>query len=216
MRILFGEFALDRGTRQLLRANEEVRLTPKAFALLDLLVGRRPRAVTRAQVRDTVWPRTSVADSNLTSLLTELRSALGDDARQPRFVRTVRGFGYSFCGAATEAQEASGRRSRVTHLRLVYQDREIALRPGENVLGRDDDAVAWLDSPTVSRRHARILVSDGMATLEDLGSRNGTYLRGERIHALASLVDGDEIRIGRVFITFRSFPKATSTKREQE
>ncbi len=101
-------------------------------------------------------------------------------------------------------------------MRLVYQDREIALRPGENVLGRDDDAVAWLDSPTVSRRHARILVSDGMATLEDLGSRNGTYLRGERIHAPASLVDGDEIRIGRVFITFRSFPKATSTKREQE
>jgi len=212
VRIQFGEFALDRGTRQLFRANVEVHLGPKAFDLLDLLVTRRPRAVTKAQVRDTLWPRTSVADSNLTSLLTELRSALGDDASHPRFVRTVRGFGYSFCGAA--AEEAGGHGSPKVHLRLVYQGREVPLRPGENVLGRCDEAVAWIESPSVSRRHARILVSGETATLEDLGSRNGTYLSGERIAAPSLLADGDEIRVGRAFMTFRSFPAAGSTEPE--
>jgi DNA-binding winged helix-turn-helix (wHTH) protein len=217
VRILFGEFALDRESRQLFRGNEEVHLGPKAFDLLVLLVIHQPRAVTKAHVRDTLWPRTYVAESNLSSLLNELRSALGDDARRPRFIRTVRGFGYSFCGAATNAGEpARGHGSRKAHLRLVYEGREVALRAGENVLGRCDDAVAWLNLPSVSRRHARILVSGETATLEDLGSRNGTYLRGEKIAAPSPLADGDEIRVGRVFMTFRSFPVAASTKPEAE
>jgi len=216
MRILFGEFALDRGSRQLLRGNEEVHLGPKALDFLDLLLSQRPRAVPKSRVRDTLWPRTHVAESNLTSLLTELRSALGDDARHPRFVRTVRGFGYSFCGEATDAAEAAGHASRRVHLRLVYQGREIPLRPGENVLGRCDDAVTWIDSPSVSRRHARILVAGDTATLEDLGSRNGTYLRGGKIATPSPLTDGDEIRVGRAFMTFRSFPAASSTESEDQ
>jgi DNA-binding winged helix-turn-helix (wHTH) protein len=215
VRILFGEFAFDRDRRQLLRGGEEVRIGPKAFELLDLLLARRPRAVAKAHVRDALWPRTNVADSNLTSLLTELRSALADDARRPRFVRTVRSFGYAFCGSATEAVEETGRRvSPRAHLRLVHQGREVPLRPGENVLGRCDEAVAWMDSPSVSRRHARIVVSGHEATLEDLGSRNGTYLRGRKIDAPAALADGDEIRIGRAFLTFRSIPDAASTEQD--
>ena len=156
-----------------------------------------------------------VAESSLTSLLAELRGALGDDARHPRFMCTVRGFGYSFCSPTTDAGRPCRTAGQGKATSSLLSGPEVALRPGENVLGRDDDVVAWLDSPTVSRRHARILVSDGRATLEDLGSRNGTYLRGERIPAPALLVDSDEIRIGRVFLTFRSFPVATSTKSEE-
>jgi DNA-binding winged helix-turn-helix (wHTH) protein len=213
VRILFGDFGLDRGSRRLLRGNEEVHLGPKAFDFLDLLLRERPRAISKAQLRDALWPRTFVAESNLTSLLAELRSALADDARHPRFIRTVRGFGYCFCGDATDATEGT-EGARRAHLRLIYQGREVALRSGENILGRCDDAVAWIDSPAVSRRHARILVSGGSATLEDLGSRNGTYLRGEKIAAPSPLADGDEIRVGRALITFRSFPTATSTETE--
>jgi DNA-binding winged helix-turn-helix (wHTH) protein len=217
VRILFGEFALDQGSRQLFRGASEVHLGPKAFDLLVLLLSHRPRAVAKSRVRDALWPRTHVADSNLTSLLTELRSALGDDARHPRYVRTVRSFGYSFCGTATDAAEgARSHRPRSTHPRLVYQGREVALRPGENVLGRCDDAVAWIESPSVSRRHARIVVSGETATLEDLGSRNGTYLGGKKIGGPSALADGDEIRVGRAFMTFRSFPTATSTEPEAE
>jgi DNA-binding winged helix-turn-helix (wHTH) protein len=214
VRILFDEFALDRESRQLLRGGEEVHLGPKAFDLLDLLVARRPRAVTKAWIRDALWPRTSVADSNLTGLLNELRNALGDDASHPRLVRTVRGFGYAFCGTATEAMEPGSGRSPTAHLRLVYQGREVPLRPGENVLGRCDEAVAWIESPSVSRRHARILVTGQGATLEDLGSRNGTYLGGQKIAAPSPLADGDEIQVGRAFLTFRSFPAAATTEPE--
>ena len=146
VRILLVNSRSTRGRGSCLARNEEVHLGPKAFDLLDLLFLRqRPRAVTKAHVRDALWPRTRIKELNLTSLLTELRSALGDDARHPRFVYRVRGFGYSFCGAATDASEAaSSRRSRETHLRLVYQDREVALRPlVRTSLARDDDAVAW-------------------------------------------------------------------------
>jgi pSer/pThr/pTyr-binding forkhead associated (FHA) protein len=88
--------------------------------------------------------------------------------------------------------------------RLVFADREVALGPGENLLGRVDDGVAWIESPTVSRRHARILVEGGRATLEDLGSKNGTFVRGERISAPTPLIHGDVIRLGRVSMTLHA------------
>ena len=215
--MLFGDFALDLESRQLHRAGEEVRLGPKAFDLLALLASQRPRALSKTHVRDALWPRTSVAESNLTSLVAELRDALDEDAKCPRFIRTVHGFGYAFCGAVRDAPEQTrGRGAEERHIRLLVQDREITLGEGENVLGRSDDAVVWIDSSTVSRRHARILVGGGIATLEDLDSRNGTYLRGERIRAPARLADGDEIRIGGVFLVFRSFSSAESTDAESE
>jgi pSer/pThr/pTyr-binding forkhead associated (FHA) protein len=85
------------------------------------------------------------------------------------------------------------------------------LREGEHLLGRDADVSVWLESPTVSRHHARICVSGGGATIEDLGSKNGTYLHGERISAAASLVDGDEIRLGSIPVTIRLLKAAGST-----
>jgi DNA-binding winged helix-turn-helix (wHTH) protein len=212
--MLFGEFALDLESRQLHRAGEEVRLGPKAFDLLALLASQPTRALSKTHVRDTLWPWTAVAESNLTSLVAELRHALADDAKCPRFIRTVHGFGYAFCGVVRSAPgHTRDRDSEQRHLRLLVQDRETTLREGENILGRSDEAVVWIDSSTVSRRHARILVGGSKATLEDLGSRNGTYLRGERIGAPEPLADGDEIRIGGVFLVFRSFA-AESTDAE--
>jgi pSer/pThr/pTyr-binding forkhead associated (FHA) protein len=117
-------------------------------------------------------------------------------------VRTVHGFGYAF------APLASGE----WRLRLSHQGREIALREGENLLGRARDVAAGIDSPGVSRHHARIVVSEGRATLEDLGSLNGTYLRGLRIHAPSPLLDGDEVRLGRVSLTFRSCLREATTR----
>lgn len=210
--MLFGDFALDLESRQLHRAGQEVRVGPKAFDLLALLAAQRPRALSKAHIRDALWPRTAVAESNLTSLMAELRNALDDDARSPRFIRTVHGFGYAFCGDVRDAREQTRSLGSEKRFRLLARHREITLREGENLLGRSDEAVAWIDSSTVSRRHARILVGGGRATLEDLGSRNGTYLDGERIRAPAPLSDGGEIRIGGVVLVFRSFSSAKSTE----
>ena len=217
--ITFGEFELDSAARLLLKGGEPVHLGPKAFDLLDLLLRHRPQAVSKAQIRDRIWPQTFVSESNLTTLVAELRTALDDPPRRPHLVRTVYGFGYAFCGEASEATSSKARLrtprpSAGMRFRLYVEDREITLHEGENVLGRADDAVVWIDSAQASRRHARIIVSAGEAVLEDLGSKNGTYLRSQRMRSSLALADGDEIRIGRVLMTFRIFRGLKSTETE--
>ena len=102
MAFCFGNFELDQERRQLLRTGEPVPLEPKAYELLSLLLERRPRALSRAQIRDVVWAGTYVSESTLGVVVNAIRQALGDDAREPRFIRTVHGFGYAFCGEARE------------------------------------------------------------------------------------------------------------------
>lgn len=212
VRLHFGEFDLDSESRQVISAGREIVLSPKAFNLLELLLVRRPRALSRAQIRDHLWPGTFVSESNLNTLITQIRAALGDDPKVPVFVRTVHGFGYAFSGSATVVDPVgrSEAPKSAARFRLFCQDRESALSEGENILGRTDEATIWIDAPTVSRRHARIVLRDGQATLEDLESHNGTWLRGERIDSVRVLVDGDEIRLGRVPATYRAL-RADST-----
>ena len=107
MSVRFGDFELDQERRQLLRSGEPVPLEPKAYELLKLLLERRPRALSKAQIRDVVWPGVFVTDTALGVAVNAIRQALGDDARQPRFIRTVHGFGYAFCGEACEHEDTA-------------------------------------------------------------------------------------------------------------
>jgi DNA-binding winged helix-turn-helix (wHTH) protein len=217
VRVRFGDFVLDTGSRQLLRTGGEVHLEPKALDLLELLLTHRPNALDKSRIRDHLWPRTSVSDSSVTTLVAELRDKLGDDARHPRYVRTAYGFGYAFCGdARVEGARSDPPGGRVTRFRLFGNQGEIPLTDGENVLGRDEDAAARVDSPLSSRRHARIVVAEGRATLEDLGSKNGTRLNGVRLRSPAVLADRDQVGIGDVVLTFRVLPGAAPTKTEAE
>jgi DNA-binding winged helix-turn-helix (wHTH) protein len=213
MRLEFGEFTLDRGARQLLRGGRPLHLEPKAFELLALLLERRPEAVAKPEIRDRLWPDTFVSESNLTGLVAQVRDALGDDPRQPRYIRTVHGFGYAF---ADERDSVEGRRPARGAPRVVWERRIIPLAPGENVLGRDEDVAVRIDSPGVSRRHARIVVEKGGARLEDLGSKNGTYWREEKLEGPRELADGDTFRLGRLLLVFRDAAVAGSTKTEIE
>lgn len=201
VRVAFGEFVLDRGTRQLLRAGEVRPLGPKALELLELLLRHRPNLVSRERIHDALWPGTHVTESTLNTVVVELRAALGEDPRNPRFLRTVHGAGYSFCADAREAGPLARSPLHTTTFRLRFEDREVALRPGENLLGRVEEGVAWIEAPTVSRRHARILVEHDRVVIEDLASKNGTFVRGERITAPVPLAAGDVIRLGRVQMT---------------
>jgi len=209
MHIRFDKCTMDTGSRELLRDGQPVHVRSKAFRLLELLVEHRPNALSKDQLQDLLWPGVYVSESNLTTLVTELRQAIGDDSRAPRFIRTVYGFGYSFCGAidtvATVKTPGPGR------YRLWWCEKEIVLANGENILGRGPESVAWIDRDTVSRRHARIVVDGDAVTLEDLGSKNGTRLRGRRLEATAALADGDEIRLGSVSLTFRILDGGSST-----
>ena len=77
------------------------------------------------------------------------------------------------------------------------------MQEGENIIGRDPTAAVRADLPSVSRRHARIVVSPEGATLEDLGSKNGTLLRSAPIEGVVCLADLDEIQVGSVRMTMR-------------
>jgi DNA-binding winged helix-turn-helix (wHTH) protein len=208
MRLAFGDCVFDSGTHEVFRGGRPSLLSPKAFALLDLLIARRPNAVSKEEIHERLWPGTFVSDASLANLVAELRGALDDDARRPRIIRTVPRYGYAFCAAGSAASPG---RARPSPYRLIWKDREIALAPGENLLGRDEDAVVWIDDAKVSRRHARIVIGESNAVLEDLGSRNGTRLHGERIRSAVELADGDLITIGSASFLFRVFQKTAST-----
>ena len=213
MRVRFGECVLDSGTRQLSVRGATVHVQPKAFQLLELLLENRPKAVSKSQIHERLWPGTFVADSTLTSLLVEVRDVIGDEAQRPRYVRTVHGFGYAFCGDAQEEREAARPvRPHGLHCWILYADKRTALEPGETVIGRDPNAGLFIDDPSVSRRHARIVLTGEGATLEDLGSKNGTLLEDRKIDAPMRLNDAARIRIGTVALTFRRFSLPASTE----
>ena len=218
MPVRFGEFSLDRDRRLLTRGGEPVPLVRKAFDFLELLVAERPRALSKEQIRDRVWPKTGVSESTRNSLVGELRAAMGDDAREPRYIRTVHGFGYAFAAEARD-EEAPGAATAapspaLLSARLLWEDRLIPLSPGENLLGRDEDVNVRIDAPSVSRRHARITVAAGEpATIEDLGSKNGTWVGERRLDGgRAPLRDGDALRLGKVELLFLDSKEKGSTQ----
>jgi DNA-binding winged helix-turn-helix (wHTH) protein len=212
VKLRLGELTLNADTRQLVGADGEVHLSPKAFELLRILVDHRPRALSKNELHELLWPATFVSEANLASLVAEIREALGDDARQPRFVRTAQRFGYAFSGEAIAVPEPAPSHEAANFCWLLKDGRRLPLRTGENILGRDDDVIQ-IDSPTVSRRHARILITGVDVLLEDLGSKNGTFVQGEPVSTAVRLADGDEIRTGSVVLRFRMIlPKgATAT-----
>ena len=224
----FDDFTVDSRTRRLLRVpaapktrggdadgrgqDHEVHLSPKAFDLLMLLVENRSRAMSKAELQEKLWPSTFVQETNLAGLVAEIRRALDDAAEQPRYLRTVHRFGYWFIGDVRESgQDETGVKPRVRYW-LVWESRQIALNDGENILGRAPDAAVWIDAPGVSRHHAKIVLEPSGAAVEDLGSKNGTYVGGRRITEPSLLSDGDRIRLGSVVITFRIPPPAGSTE----
>lgn len=210
--VRFGEFTLDTESRQLLRDNAERHLSPKAFDLLHLLLENRPRALSKAELHERLWPSTFVSDATLSSLVAEVRAALGEKARRGRFVRTVHRFGYAFKGTATDLTPRTRVLDRLPRCHVVWEWGQVTLEEGEHLLGRAADVAVWLESPTVSRHHARMRVKGPGVTIEDLGSKNGTYLRGERLTKPSPVMDGDEIELGSVPVKIRVFDTSGSTE----
>jgi DNA-binding winged helix-turn-helix (wHTH) protein len=208
----FGRCVLDESTREVLRDAEIVHLSPKAFALLALLLSRAPAAVSKDEILGVIWPKTHLSDASLTNAVAELRRAIGDDARQPRFVRTVHAFGYAFCGEL--AVDAGG--AAFPAWRAIVSGHARALARGPHLLGRDPAAAIAIDHASVSRRHARLTVGETDAVIEDLGSRNGTFVNGRRIEGITTLRDGDVVTLGPITIVLERMPSDGSTQTHPE
>ena len=97
-------------------------------------------------------------------------------------------------------------------VRLLWKGGRADLGEGEHLLGRDPGLELRLDADTVSRRHARLEVRAERIVLEDLGSKNGTFVGGERLRELRVLVDGDEFRLGSLRVRLRRIEPAPTTR----
>jgi DNA-binding winged helix-turn-helix (wHTH) protein len=199
MTVQFAGFVFDEERRQLLHGGEVLHLEPKAFDLLALLLTRRPNAISKAEIREAIWPGAHVSESSLPGLVGDLRAALGDDPKDSRFIRTVPRYGYAFCGDIVVGAPAPAHAARWT---AVWAAREIPLPDGEHLIGRGEDCHIRSDSASVSRHHALVRVTSERLLVEDLGSRNGTWVHGRRLAGPAELTAGDAVRVGPEVIRF--------------
>ena len=217
MRARIDRLWLDTRARRLVCDGHDVHLSPKAFDLLALLVARRPAVVAKGEIREQLWPGVHVVDASLGNLVTEVRRVFEAISVEAGLIRTVHGVGYAFAGEVEEVADSgrAGPPSREAAFWVVVDDRRVSLVAGANLIGRDATCLVWIDSSGVSRRHACIRVPEpgapGAASIEDLGSTNGTYLRGRRISGRADLQDGDRLRIGDVTLGFRA-PSTANAK----
>ncbi len=194
MRLLFGDVAFDSDERIATRAGAPVHLSPKAFDLLALLVRNAPRAVKKQEILDALWPDVVVEEANVRNLVAEVRAALGASAAPA--VVTLPRVGYAF-RARSLPPAAAPRYS------LFVNGRTHPLREGETVVGRAEDCGIVVHDTLVSRSHFRVLVDGRRALVEDLGSRNGTWLNGRRANGPVEIRDGDELRAGDAVLLVR-------------
>jgi DNA-binding winged helix-turn-helix (wHTH) protein len=207
MRLRFGDFVFDAALRELTGPAGVCHLSTKAFLLLEVLLRAAPRALSKEELYAAVWGDAFVDRANLPNLVAEVRTALGDERKDHRYIRTIHGYGYAFAGAVVED---AGRPRGAVSL-ICWHSQEFPVRGAETVIGRGAEADIAIKSSAVSRRHARLLNSGGEMLIEDLGSKNGTFVRGERVAEAMPLHDGDEIRLGRVVLTYRATPAHDST-----
>ena len=104
-RIVFDPFCLDLASEQLWKGSQAIKLRPKAFAVLDHLLTRPGQLVTKDDLLNAVWPGTFVSDAVLKVTVREIREALGDDPKSPRFIETAHRRGYRFIGQIAEGEQ---------------------------------------------------------------------------------------------------------------
>jgi DNA-binding winged helix-turn-helix (wHTH) protein len=216
VKVRFADCVLDANARRVCRGTAAIHLSPKAFELLTVLIAHRGRALSRAELLAQVWPDVIVSDASLARVVREIRAALGDSPRDARIVRTVHRYGYALAPIVVNDDPTGRAVAERSTCWLTGRTRTFGLTEGEHIVGREPDVTVWLDSPRVSRRHARILVDDGRATIEDMDSKNGTFVRGARVTAPAVLEAGDAIQIGPFTLIFRLSHGLAATETESE
>ncbi|HEY0143833.1 MAG TPA: FHA domain-containing protein [Thermoanaerobaculia bacterium] len=192
-RVFFEQFCFDADRRLLERGGEPVRLTPRAFRLLEVLIRERPKAVRKRELLDQVWSGTIVDEANLKTLVLEIRTALEERGGRPDVIRTVFGFGYAFAGRVEEPGADAP-----AALVVRWEQTSATLPPGVHLIGRRPDCAIRIDSPSASRVHAKLEVGPSSLRIEDLRSKNGTFIEGQRITGTVDLLPRCTVRVGDV------------------
>jgi DNA-binding winged helix-turn-helix (wHTH) protein len=206
----FGPFCVDAGARQVLKDGRAIHVTRKELDLLLLLLAERPNVVTKEQIYARLWPNVFVSEASLQALVSDLREILHSGDDRDEFIRTVHGIGYAFCGAVRDSGALPPMEQAVIRGWLVGATGRVSLHTGENIVGRSDHAD--LDTTTISRRHVRIQIEAESVSIEDLGSKNGTWLNDHPVTARTEISDGDTVRLGTSVFTFRRARMSSSTQ----
>lgn len=202
MRYDFERCQLDTVSREVTLDGAARHLSPKAFELLRLLVEERPRVVPKAELMQRLWPDSFVEEANLPVLIAEARAAIGD-AGVGHIIKTHHRVGYGFAAEVRETRSNRDRPQTGSNVLLLLPDgRRVALGTGINIVGRDREADVRIDDPSVSRRHARIVVEGADVAVEDLESKNGTRVGGVAVSRPVRLAKGDVVVFGGIETTF--------------
>ena len=129
MRFTFDVWTLDADRRQLLNRGDPVYISPKDFDLIKLLAEHNEREFSKAELHQRLWPDTFVSDGSLTILIAEIRQVLEDDADRPRFIRTVRRFGYGFFAPVARLDPAQAVPDSLNSL-VIWGNRSMAISNG--------------------------------------------------------------------------------------
>jgi DNA-binding winged helix-turn-helix (wHTH) protein len=202
--VRFGAFDVDLKTGELRSEEGPSILPPQLLKVLAILLERAGDLVTRDELCQRLWGEEVFVDyeHSLNKAVTKLRRILGDTAERSRYIETLERRGYRF--VAPIEVLGDGALAGLARLRLVLPGRTVPLSEGRHMVGRDPAAAIRLDSTEVSRRHAIVTVRAGVATITDLGSRNGTFVNGERLAGTRELRHGDEMLLGTSSVVFES------------
>ena len=213
----FGDCVLDGESRELLRQGSPVPLSPKAFHLLELLLEKRPKALSKDELKDALWPDTFVVETNLANLAAEVREAIGEKGERDGRLRTVHGFGYAFSGEAVEEDARRRLPPREASAPSSATDtafRSTKARTFSGATRRPTSSSTTTRSPAVTR---------GSSWRPARRSFRTSGARTERISGAAAsrrpptLKDRDEILVGSVLLVFSApdpdRPTATRTDR---
>ncbi len=210
-----GQWMVEPTLDRISQDGREVRLRPRAMDVLTVLALSAGKLVSKRSLIDDVWHTEFVSDHALTQVVAELRAALGDDAGNPSFIENIPRRGYRLVASVTPVAESAVSNNGVSMpFKLETEDGSRPLIQGQNVIGRTDEADISIDKTEVSRCHAVITVQGTSAIIEDLGSKNGTYVNGRQIEGPATLNNGDEIWIGRSVARMRFLIEGEPTKTE--
>lgn len=140
----FGPFVIDRAGYRVLLGTETVALTPQLLDLLLYLIDRAGTLVTKDTLLEALWPNVNVTDNALAHAVSELRQAIGDDSRTPRYIKTVARRGYRFIAPVTRIEADSGQWRPALELNRIHsQDpRAVAVLDFVNVSG--ESTCGWL------------------------------------------------------------------------
>jgi DNA-binding winged helix-turn-helix (wHTH) protein len=197
-----GAWRVDPAACELRNGDGVTRLRPKVMDLLVVFARHPGEVLSKHCLLDMVWPEVTVGDASLTVAVGELRDALGDHPEQPVFIETIPRRGYRMIADVTDP-DADRVRPGGSRFWLTGAGVELVLRQGENLIGRAPEAHIRIESPKVSRRHAKIVVEGDTAVVEDIGSKNGTVVGDLRVEGPTPLTNGDQLRLGQLAALFR-------------